>query len=449
MICDRVLFIDDDADVRSANVQALELEGLRVSAFPGVREALGSLRRDFAGVVVSDLRMPGEDGHALFRRVRALDAELPVILITGHADVSEAVQAMHDGAYDFVAKPYAPDRLLVSVRRALATRKLVLENRALRVLATRAGAGEGLIGDSAAMRRLRHAVEQLAGADLDVVVEGETGAGKETVARALHRAAGRRGRFVVSDCADLEEAAGEVELFGAPAGAGRARPGRIEAAQGGTLFLRDVDRLPPRLQGRLLRVLESGALGAADDERTLAGALRIIAATRVPLAGRVEAGGFRPDLFHRLNGVTLQAPPLRERREDLPLLFGGFLVDACRRLRTPEPVLTAAVQLKLQTHGWPGNLRELKAYADRVALGLPEAAPTEAEPPGMADRVAMFESELLRDALRRSGGRVAEALAALRLPRKTFYDKCAKHGLRPDDFRPRSPAPRKDDASCG
>ena len=449
MICDRVLFVDDDAHVRAANVQALELEGLAATACSGARQAFAALSRDFPGVVVSDLRMPGEDGHALFRRIRALDPELPVLLITGHADIAEAVQALHDGAFDFLAKPYAPDRLLVSVRRALAMRTLVLENRRLRAQAAQGARteDEALWGDAPAMRSLREAVRRIADAGGDVVIEGETGTGKEAIARALHRLSRRGGRFVVVDCGELTDEGGERELFGSPSGGGRSRPGRLEAAHGGTLFLREADRLPPRLQGRLLRALEAGAVGAEDGDGARPVDVRVAAAVHAPLRAQVEAGLFRADLFHRLDGPPLRAPPLRERREDLPLLFGRLLSDASRRLRAPTPALIAAVRSRLETHGWPGNFRELKSYADRVALGLPEAAdvPGESLAGGLGDRVAAFEAELLREALQRAEGSVSRALEVVKLPRKTFYDKLAKHGLRPERFR----RPRRDGEDGG
>lgn len=438
----QVVFIDDDDVLRDANVQTLQLAGLEVLAFAAAETALAALPEDFPGVVVSDIRMPGMDGRQLFRRLKAQDADLPVVLITGHADVSEAVEAMHDGVYDFVAKPYAPERLVSSVRRALEKRRLVLENRRLRAMAAQAQMEWPLIGQTPVMERLRATLRQLAGADVDVLLEGETGVGKELAARALHAWGRRRDReFVAVDCAALPAGALDSELFGhelgAFSGAVRQRVGRIQQADRGTLFLDEIESLPLEAQGKFLRVLEEREVTPLGSNRAHTLNLRVVAAAKTDLSDAVAAGAFREDLFHRLDVVRVRIPPLRERREDIPLLFAHFLARACERLDSPQPALGDAVRWRLHNHDWPGNVRELGHYAQKVALGLTDLAPP-GGPGGLAplpERVATYEAHVIEDALAGCGGDVRATLEVLRIPRKTFYDKVERHGIDLSRFR--------------
>ncbi len=432
----QVAFIDDDEDLRHANVQALKLAGLEVQAFASAEAALPTLTADFRGAVVSDIRMPGMDGRQLFHRLRERDVDLPIILITGHADVSEAVDAMHDGVYDFVAKPYAPERLVSSVRRALEKRRLVLENRDLRAAAEAAGGDWPLIGQTPVMDRLRSTLRQLASADVDVLLEGETGVGKELAARALHKWGRRRDReFVAVDCAALPSAMLESELFGhelgAFNGAVRQRVGRITQADRGTLFLDEIETLALDAQGKFLRVLEEREIMplGSNQPRTLD--IRVVAAAKGDLGEAVAAGSFREDLFHRLDVVRIRIPPLRERRDDIPLLFAHFFARASERLGANEPLtVDDAVRWRLRNHDWPGNVRELSHYAQRVALGLAgENHPSPSDQGALPDRMATYEAHLIDEALAESGGDIRRTLEILRIPRKTFYDKVERHGL--------------------
>lgn len=437
----QVAFIDDDEALREANIQALRLAGFEVLAFASAEAALAALPDGFAGVVVSDIRMPRMDGRQLFVRLKARDEDLPVILITGHADVSEAVEAMRDGVYDFVAKPYAPDRLVSSVRRALEKRRLVLENRQLRTIADEARDDWPLIGQTPVMERLRATLRQLASADVDVLLEGETGVGKELAARALHAWGRRRDReFVAVDCAALPVQALDSELFGhelgAFNGAVRQRVGRIQQADRGTLFLDEIETLAPDAQGKFLRVLEEREITPLGSNRAHTLDLRVVAAAKGDLAEAVAAGTFRQDLFHRLDVVRIRIPPLRERREDVPLLFAHFLARACERLNGPQPSIDDRVRWRLHNHDWPGNVRELGHYAQRVALGLADPAPPSiAEQPSLPERVATYEARVIEEVLAGCGGDVRSALKVLRIPRKTFYDKVARHGLDLDKHR--------------
>jgi two-component system C4-dicarboxylate transport response regulator DctD len=441
----QVAFIDDDDALRGANVQTLELAGFDVLAFASAEEALADLSDSFPGVVVSDIRMPRMDGRQLFRRLRDQDKNLPVILITGHADVAEAVEALHEGVYDFVAKPYAPERLVSSVRRALETRRLVLENRRLRAAADAAQGDGPLIGQTAVMERLRSTLRQLANADVDVLLEGETGVGKELAARALHLWGRRRDReFVTMDCAALPSSMLESELFGhelgAFNGAVRQRVGRIEQADRGTLFLDEIETLPLDAQGKFLRLLEEREIVPLGSNRPRTLDIRVVAAAKTNLGAAVTSGLFREDLFHRLDVVRIRIPPLRERREDIPLLFAHFLARAAERLGRAPQAVDDAVHWRLLNHDWPGNVRELNHYAQRVALGLSDQAglPQVAELGSLPERVATYEAHLIEEALTSSGGDVRAALGLLRIPRKTFYDKVERHKLSLDKHRQRA-----------
>ncbi len=432
----QVAFIDDDDDLRAANVQALQLAGFEVLAFASAEAALKALGHDFPGAVVSDIRMPRMDGRQLFRKLKEEDPDLPVILVTGHADVAEAVEAMHEGAYDFVAKPYAAERLVASIRRALEKRRLVLDNRRLRAAADNAQSGWPLIGQTPVMERLRATLRQLADADVDVLLEGETGVGKELAARSLHNLGRRRNReFVAVDCAALPADTLESELFGhelgAFNGAVRQRVGRIQQADRGTLFLDEIETLTPVAQGKFLRVLEEREITplGSNSVRTLD--LRVVAAAKSDLSEAVAAGTFREDLLHRLDVVRVRIPPLRERRDDIPLLFAHFLARACERLDGPHPMIDDRVRWRLHNHDWPGNVRELSHYAQRVALGLADHGGTTgaSELPPLPQRVATYEAQVIEEALAASAGDIRAALEVLRIPRKTFYDKVERHGI--------------------
>ena len=441
---ERVVFIDDEAEVRRANCQSLELDGFTVEAFGAAGPALAAIMADPPGLVITDVRLPDLDGVSLFARLRTLDPDLPVILITGHGDIRMAVGAMRDGAYDFLAKPYPAESLLASARRALERRRLVLENRALR--ATLAAAVEedpAFLGVSPEMVRLRGLVREVAQADVDVLVFGETGSGKEVVASALHRWSRRaRRNFVAMNCGALPDSVVESELFGHEAGAFtgalKRRVGRIEHAQGGTLFLDEIESMPLNLQVKFLRVLQERSVEPLGTNEVRAIDMRVVAATKVDLGQAAAQGTFRDDLYHRLNVVTIPIPPLRDRREDVMLLFQEFLARAAARFGREAPPITPAVRDHLRRHDWPGNVRELGHFAERHALGFarPETASPEAATAGtLAEQVDRFERGLIREELFMAGGDVRLAAESLGTPRKTLYDKIARHGLTPTDYR--------------
>jgi two-component system C4-dicarboxylate transport response regulator DctD len=444
-----VAFIDDDDALRAANVQALMLAGLAVTPYASAGEALEGIDAGFPGVVVSDIRMPRIDGLELFRRLRQMDPDLPVILVTGHGDIGMAVDAMREGAYDFVAKPYAVDRLLGSIRHALEKRRLVLENRELRRSAAAASDDLPLLGNTPVMNRLRQTLRQIADADVDVLIEGETGSGKEVVASALHHWSRRAARPLVTvNCGALPETVIESELFGhepgAFTGAQKKRIGRIEHGQGGTLFLDEIEAMSPALQVKLLRVLEAREITPLGTNEVRRVDIRVVAATKVDLLQLVGQGTFREDLYYRLHVIPVRVPPLRERKADIPLLFGHFLARASARFRREPPDIGEAVRRRLHEHDWPGNVRELAHYAERVALDLVDADPDEdmplagaaAAPRSLPERVEAYEAELIREALTAHRGDVQATVEALGLPRKTFYDKLRRHGIDQTQYRP-------------
>ena len=443
-----VFLVDDDRDLRKAMRQTLELAGFTVSPFASATEALAELTPDFAGVVVSDIRMPGMDGLAFFRKVADLDPDLPVILMTGHGDIPMAVQAIQDGAYDFIAKPFAADRLVQSARRAEEKRRLVMENRALRQAAETASDGLPLIGQTPAMERLRQTLRHIADTDVDVLVAGETGSGKEVVATLLHQWSRRRaGNFVALNCGALPETVIESELFGhepgAFTGAVKKRIGRIEHASGGTLFLDEIEAMPPATQVKMLRVLEAREITPLGTNETRPVDIRVVAAAKVDLGDPAERGDFREDLYYRLNVVTLSIPPLRERREDIPLLFSHFLARASERFGREVPTMSAAVRDHLMSHAWPGNVRELSHFAERVALGveaIPGRAPVAATTSEgtLPERLERYEADILKEALTTHRGDVKATLEALGIPRKTFYDKLQRHGINRADYAGKS-----------
>lgn len=435
-----IFFVDDDASLRAANVQTLDLAGLAVEAFADAASVLPHIARDFPGIVVTDIRMPGMDGLELRAAIHAIDPDIPVVLITGHADVTMAVRALHDGAFDFLAKPFAADHLVGVVRRALAHRALILDNR--RLSAAAAAIDSPLIGESPAMERLRETIAQLAQADIDVLVEGETGTGKELVAHMLHRQSRRSAASLVAvNCAALPHELAEAELFGSDlvdrTSGKLGQAGRIRSAHRGTLFLDEIDTMHPVVQAKLLRVIEEREVqpvGASAPEPV---DLRVVAATKTDLMDAVRAGDFREDLYYRLHVVKLRIPPLRERRSDIPQTFAYFLDEAAAKMGAEGFRIDDAVRRHLVEHDWPGNVRELKNFAYSVVLDLPSDPGRSALAPDMslAERMARFEATILRDTLAAAKGDIAAAMALLGVPRKTLYDKLARHTINPRDFR--------------
>src|SRR5436305_8065044 len=330
-----VLFVDDEASMRQAVTQWLELAGFQLLVHDNATSVIGKLNADFPGIVVTDLKMEGVDGLELLRRAQQVDPELPVIVITGHGDVETAVEAMRLGAYDFIEKPFAPERLLDIVRHAGEKRALVIENRRLRRAVNEQTLASRIIGTSRAAENLRSAAAELAGTDVSVILSGETGAGKDLIARCPHDFGPRhKGNYVAVNCAAIPETMVESEFFGHEAGAFtsavKARPGKLEHASGGTLFLDEIDSMPLATQGKLLRVLQERSVERLGSNQSPAVDLRSIASRQNDVRKASNEGRFRIDLYYRLSVFTMTVPTLRERTECIPLLFTYFATSAAQ-----------------------------------------------------------------------------------------------------------------------
>ncbi|WP_426164167.1 sigma-54-dependent transcriptional regulator [Pseudoduganella sp. R-34] len=378
----KALLVEDEAALRLATSQTLELGGFAVQACASAEEALPLLLANFAGVVVTDVRLPGLSGLDLLARVAALDAELPVIVVTGHGDVSMAVEAMRAGAYDFIEKPFASERLMDAVKRAQERRNLVLENRRLRSERAQHPDMPDLIGRSEAIEHLKVVVRNVAPTGVDILVNGQTGTGKEVMARLIHAASGRKGNFVAINCGALPESVFESEIFGHEAGAftgaQKRRIGKLEFANGGTVFLDEIESMPMALQVKLLRVLQERRLERLGGNESVALDCRVVAASKADLLALSAQGLFREDLYYRIGVISIDLPRLRDRREDIPLLLAHFVAEAAQRYQRAMPMWTPEQMAAWQAADWPGNVRELRNFAERLTLGLVPAAPVAA-----------------------------------------------------------------------
>ena len=436
-----VLLVEDDAAMQLGCVQALQLAGISVRAAESAEAALKHIGPGFAGVVVTDMRLPGADGLSLIREAHDIDPALPVIMITGHGDVSLAVEAMRSGAYDFIPKPFSPELLVEVVQRALEKRRLTLDVATLRrALSMRDGLE---VGRSPQIQRVRQLVLEVADSPVDVLIRGETGTGKEVVARALHEHSRRRqSPYVALNCGGLPDSLLDSELFGHEAGAftgaQKRRIGKIEHAHGGTLFLDELESMPLGVQVKLLRVLQERVVERLGSNQTVPVDVRVVAATKDDLLARAQQNTFRADLVYRLNVVNIELPPLRERREDIPLLLEHFMLLAASRYGRQQPALPQAQLRQLMTRDWPGNVRELRNVADALVLGVgpqwvsPQTpapgAPGEAEQ-SLTETVEHFERSLIADALQRHAGNVVQTAKALHIAKTTLADKIKKYGL--------------------
>lgn len=443
-----VFLIDDEKHIRVAGAQMLELAGYDVRAFSSPVAALPLLTPEWSGVVISDIKMPDMDGLTFLNRVLEIDRDLPIILVTGHGDINMAVNAIRDGAYDFLEKPFSSEHLSDVIKRAMEKRALTLENRSLRrELESQSASAHRLVGNTRSMHRLRGLIAQIADTDADVLILGETGTGKELVARSLHEQSSRSARnFVAVNCGALPESMIESELFGHEAGAftgaQKRRIGKFEHANGGTLLLDEIENMPLPLQTRLLRALQERSVERLGSNELIPLDLRVVAATKIDLKEASAEGRFREDLYYRLNVVTLEIPPLRDRSEDIPLLFQHFVqLAAIRYRREATPPGPLQVQ-RLLGHDWPGNVRELRNCAERFLL-LGDCAPQQGSDADsdrsgggatLPEQVERFERALIDQALTRHNGSIKEALVTLGLPRKTLYDKMRKHGLDRQDY---------------
>lgn len=437
----KIILVDDDKDLNEALTQAYELADLEVIAYRNPLKALEAIYDSMDGIIVTDVRMPQMDGIDFFKKVQNIDPDIPVIVMTGHADVPMVLSALKDGVFDFLAKPIVTQELIATTKKAIETRRLVLENRQLRELANTATQETMLLGESAAIVRLREMIIQIAQADVDVLIEGESGSGKKKVAHLIHKLSNRsRHKFVDINCASLPNDVIKEELFGIDGATHsqyrRKKVGKIETSDRGTLFVNNIESASDELQGALLHVIENHnitPLGASESRYV---DLRMIASTREDLDVQIRANTFRSDLYFRLNTVCLKVPPLRERHEDIPLLFAHFLEESSKKFKRKIPSIKPAARRHLYEHDWPGNVQELKNYAQTIVLGLNGPQETvKSNPLTLPQRVENFEASVIRSALKQSSGKVVSTLEILGIPRKTFYDKVTRHKIDLKEYR--------------
>ena len=450
----RLLFIDDDPAGREVALFNLRKAGYSVTPAPDGRAGLDAFAAEPFDLVITDLKMPGISGMEVLRKVRAAAPEVPVLVITAFGNVETAVEAMKEGAYDFIGKPFHRDQLLLSVGKALERRRLAAEVRELRIRA--GGVDREVVCVSGAMRSLLEMAERVARTEATVLITGESGTGKEVVARRIHVLSARaEGPFVAVNCAAIPSELLESELFGhargAFTGAVRERAGRFRQASGGTLFLDEVAEIPVSLQGKLLRALQEKAVDAVGADAPVPADVRILAATNRDLGERIREGTFREDLYYRLNVVELQVPRLRDRAEDIPSLARHFVSELSGGREISIP---AAVLEELSRRPWPGNVRELKNACERMVVlcrgdelsvaDLPPAPQGAQEkrageippdwlplpPEGLS--LVDLERRVIERALRLKGWNITQAASYLRIPRHVLVYRLEKYGIRRD-----------------
>jgi DNA-binding NtrC family response regulator len=437
----KIAIVDDEKDMRQSISQWLALSGFDTETYESAEDALKSLNADFPGIVVSDVKMPGIDGMQFLKKLKGVDSSLPVIMITGHGDVPMAVEAMRVGAFDFLEKPFNPDRMTELAKRATTARRLTLDNRALRKeLSDGTALIKKLIGQSPAMERLKEDILDLGQADGHVLIEGETGTGKTLAAHALHAVGARSSKkFVLVSCAAFDEDTLARRLFG-PAGEDEPIPA-IEEARGGTLVLEDVESLSDKLQARLLTAI---------NEQSTPAETRIVAICNLQEQDQTCEGVLRPDLFYRLAALRITVPPLRQRGEDILTLFTRLGEQYADEYGCDAPEVSAQEAAQLLQAPWPGNVRQLINVAERAVLqnrrGLGSIASllmadTEEAKPAMTTEgkplkefLEAFERMLIDNTMRRHKGSIVAVMEELCLPRRTLNEKMAKYTLQRSDY---------------
>ena len=440
----QVIIIDDEAIVRDAMLQTLELEGYQARAYEDPNDGIAQCSVTWPGVIICDVRMDIMDGIDVLQSILEIDHDIPVIMFSGHADIAIAIQAIRMGAYDFLEKTNDPEHQLNTIQRATKKRQLVLENRRLRQAVDGQHAIESrMIGQTPQLKRLRDTVLQLAQVDVDLIINGATGTGKEVVARCLHDFSSRANKpFVAINCGALSESIIESELFGhetgAFTGALKKRIGKIEYANGGTLFLDEIESMPASLQVQMLRVLQERVLQRLGGNSDINVDIRVLAASKVNLREAAEKGEFREDLYYRLNVASVDIPTLAQRKDDIPLLFKHFVEQSSQRSgRKAEEIPNSLLHL-LSLNDWPGNIRELRNVAERWFLGLPvnteqDAAPV-ADSGSLEESMDHHERAVISEALSTHSGHAENTAQALGIPRKKLYLRMKKHGIDRNDY---------------
>ena len=447
-----LLIVDDEKGYREVLSTVFAAEGYGVATAPHGRAALSHLKKHPADLILSDVRMPDMDGIELLKRARAIDPDIGIVLMTAFGTIGTAREAFKLGADDFIQKPFNNEELKLILRRTLERRQLVAENRVLKAAQRRTGSLADMIGSSAPMARLKQMIETIAPEHSTVLISGDSGTGKELVARAIHGLSPRAGKpFVPVNCGALSETLLESELFGhvkgAFTGAEQSRPGVFEAASGGTIFLDEVGEMSPAMQVRVLRVLQEGRLVRVGSASEIEVDVRVIAATNRDLGPMVAEGTFRKDLFYRISVIPLAVPPLGERREDIAELAEHFVRRFSARSAKTVSLSAEAAEV-LNSRPWPGNVRELEHAIERAVALTPDGGeiaaadcrpaangfltlPAELPPDGLhlPSHIAAIEKALVEEALRRTGGNRTRAAELLQIPFHAYRHLLAKHGL--------------------
>lgn len=441
----KVVVIEDQPGFSKSLELVLQRANFEVHCFVNAELALEWLPTHLPHVVLTDLQLPGMDGVAVISRIAAIAPDLPVVLMTAYGNVSRAVQAMQIGAYDFIEKPFSSDRVVVVLRRATEHYRLKIENQSLRnTLTSSTGMNGILCGESAIMERLRNTILRVAPTSADVLISGETGTGKEIVARLMHTFGAKPGNFVAVNCGAIPDNLFESELFGHVAGAftnaQKMRVGKIEHAHNGTLFLDEINCMPLTLQVKLLRVIQEREIERIGSNKAIALNIRVVAATNVDIEALVSQGKFRADLFYRLDVVQIKLPALRDRREDILLLFQKFLETAAMRFQSPPVEFSLEARKRLLTYNWPGNVRELKNAAERYVLGLPmfsedQEGDIATGHSSLKNSLHVIERMLLESALQESNCELQVVCSKLDITISSLYRKLSAHRIDLESYR--------------
>ncbi len=458
----KILLVDDEEIFRRPLAKTILSAGFLVEAVASVEEARGKLAGDEFDLVVSDIRMPGTDGISFARDLHAAFPDLPVILMTAYGSIKTAVDAMKAGAEDYILKPFEPDEILLLIRRALEIQDLRIADR-YRVAKNQEKFGfrARVVCESPAMRRLQEDVENVIGLDTTVLLTGETGTGKQLIARAVHYGGPRKDRPLIEiNCAAIPDTLFESELFGFTkgsfTGASGDRKGLFQLADGGTLFLDEIGEVPLAMQAKLLAAIQEKRVMRIGGSRHIDVDVRIIAATNKSLDDEVAAGRFRKDLFFRLNVFPLRVPPLRERKEDIPVIADQFLARFARKCGKRIAPLGAAGAAALKEYDWPGNVRELENFIERAVIrakGEELDIPGEFRPRAVGDGggsfppdvpfreakervVSEFERRYIEEVLRRHGGKLTDAAREAGMDNKNFSEKMKRYGITLESCKP-------------
>ena len=453
----RILFIDDEPGSREGLTLLLEREGLRVDALADGEEALNLLARKSYDVIITDLFLPGVSGIDILKHVKERSLPCNVILITGYATAETAVEAMKEGAFDYITKPVNFEKLKVLIAKAVEKSRLVAENLYLREQLRGKYKFDNIIGNSPAILPVFSRMEKILHTDSTVLILGESGTGKELVARAIHYNGSRKEKpFIPINCGAIPAELLESELFGhvrgAFTGAVVDKPGKFEVANQGTIFLDEIGTMPLHLQMKLLRVLQEQEVERVGSTRRTKLDVRVISATNTDLEQKVRRGEFREDLYYRLNVIPIHLPPLRERREDIPLLARHFMRKICTEMRRPSLELTQAALLAMEGYQWPGNVREMENVIERaIALTDNDIIDRQDLPPqiggvsraldqlpslqipdsglDLPETIAQIELSLIRQAMEKSHHVKARAAELLNINRTTLVEKIKRYGM--------------------